>query len=91
MDWRVLQGKSRHLLHPYGGGGIKTYGKMLVGAILNEYKNLHNLDVCGSQKATIMIELSELLILLNKSVVVKSMEGRAQMGFANAPISRKKK
>ena len=34
--------------------GINTYGKMAVVAMLNEYKQLHKLDVFGTQEATIM-------------------------------------
>ena len=33
---------------------IKTYGKREVVAMLNEYKQLHNLDVFGPQYTTIM-------------------------------------
>ena len=32
---------------------IKTYKKRAVVAMLNEYKQLHNLDVFGTQDATI--------------------------------------
>ena len=34
--------------------GIKTYGKMSVVAMSNEYKKLHNLDVFGTQDAIII-------------------------------------
>ena len=34
--------------------GIKTYGKIAVIDILNEYKQLYKLDVLGTQNATIM-------------------------------------
>ena len=34
--------------------GIKTYGKRSVVAMLNEYKQFHNLDIFGTQDATIM-------------------------------------
>ena len=37
-----------------GGGGTNTYRKRAVVAMLNMYKQLHNLDVLGSQDATIM-------------------------------------
>ena len=36
------------------GAGVKTYGKRSVVAMLNEYKQLHNLDVFGAQDLTIM-------------------------------------
>ena len=64
--------------------------------MLNEYKKWRNFDVYGPQDAVIMslqknIDHSELLILLNKSGMVKSKEGRAQMGISNATISHDKK
>ena len=34
--------------------GIKTYGKRAAVAMLNEYKQLHYLDVFGPQDATIV-------------------------------------
>ena len=37
-----------------GGGGIKTYGKRVVVAMLVENKQFHNLGVFGPQDAAIM-------------------------------------
>ena len=54
MDWRALQGNSRHFFTQMGKKGIKTYGKRLVVAMLNKYKQLKNLDVFGPQDATVM-------------------------------------
>ena len=59
--------------------GIKTYRKRAVVAMLDEYKQLHNLDVFDPQYTTIMsrqknIEHSELLILLKKRGAEKLKE-----------------
>ena len=74
------------------GGGVNTYGKREVVAMLNEYKQLHNLDVffpktqqsCPDREN---IERSELLISLKKSGMLKSKGVHAHMGLSNASIS----
>ena len=56
MDWRVIQGNSWHLFHWSGGKKLDQdiWKKRAVVAMLNEYKQLHNLGVSGPQDATIM-------------------------------------
>ena len=55
MDLLVLQGNSLHLFQSDEEKRvIKTYGKMSVVAMLNEYKQFHNLDVFGLQYTTTM-------------------------------------
>ena len=59
--------------------------------MLNQFKQLHVLAFFGpntqqSCPARKNIDHSEILTLLKKIGVVKSKEGRAQMGAANAPI-----
>ena len=55
MNWRLLQGYSWHLLHSDGGGGGSRHmERRELLAMLNEYKQLHNLDYFGPQNPKIM-------------------------------------
>ena len=49
----LMQQSTLNLLR-WGKKRIKTYGKISVVNMLNEYKQLHNLDVFGPQDPTIM-------------------------------------
>ena len=44
----------QHMFNPYGGKGIKTYGKRALVTILNKYKQLHNLTFFGPQDPAIV-------------------------------------
>ena len=58
--------------------GIMIYGKMAVVATLNDYKQLHNLDVFGFQDATIMYCHEKYLALRAVNLIKENWCGKSK-------------